>query len=431
MNSKADGAEGSIETSFSLSEERLSLTTLCWLFFRIACSSFGGYMAMISATQNLVVERRKLLSDDDVLNGVSLASILPGPIAINVVAYVGYRLRGNLGALVSVCAAITPALLLMLLLSFAYIHLAHLEVVGHIFAGVVPAVASIILAAAWSMWRKSINTKREAALAIAAAAALLYISGIATTLVVIALAAIMGWWWFGRSGATSYSSVTAGFSGSLNEAVSFSVNPPVLLKSPDRSVPSAQSNLLLLASVPSLALITFISPGIFFKLFYVFASFSLLMFGGAYVFIPVLQDAVVSTYGWVTQREFVDAVAMSQMMPGPVIVSVAFIGFKAAGLLGALVSIVAIILPSTVVMLLCTRMLDRIQQSQASRAALRGVRAAVVGMVIAAALLIGKTSDPSWISLAIFIAALIALLRYRIEAVWLLPVAGLCGFLMY
>ncbi|MES2935708.1 MAG: chromate transporter, partial [Pseudomonadota bacterium] len=99
----------------------------------IACSSFGGYMAMISATQNLVVERRKLLSDDDVLNGVSLASILPGPIAINVVAYVGYRLRGNLGALVSVCAAITPALLLMLLLSFAYIHLAHLEVVGHIF----------------------------------------------------------------------------------------------------------------------------------------------------------------------------------------------------------------------------------------------------------------------------------------------------------
>ncbi len=247
----------------------------------------------------------------------------------------------------------------------------------------------------------------------------------------IALAAIMGWWWFGRSGATSYSSVTAGFSGSLNEAVSFSVNPPVLLKSPDRSVPSAQSNLLLLASVPSLALITFISPGIFFKLFYVFASFSLLMFGGAYVFIPVLQDAVVSTYGWVTQREFVDAVAMSQMMPGPVIVSVAFIGFKAAGLLGALVSIVAIILPSTVVMLLCTRMLDRIQQSQASRAALRGVRAAVVGMVIAAALLIGKTSDPSWISLAIFIAALIALLRYRIEAVWLLPVAGLCGFLMY
>ncbi|MGH8809846.1 MAG: chromate transporter, partial [Noviherbaspirillum sp.] len=77
---------------------RIPLAALWWMFLRIACVSFGGFMAMISVVQNVVVERRKLLPEADVLDGLSLASVLPGPTAINVIAYVGYRLRGAAGA---------------------------------------------------------------------------------------------------------------------------------------------------------------------------------------------------------------------------------------------------------------------------------------------------------------------------------------------
>src|ERR1043166_3483041 len=94
----------------------ISLWTLFWIFFRIACTSFGGFMAMISVVQNVVVERRKLLVHQDMLDGVSLATILPGPVAVNTVAYVGHRLRGRIGAFVSVVAAVLPTFVAMVLL---------------------------------------------------------------------------------------------------------------------------------------------------------------------------------------------------------------------------------------------------------------------------------------------------------------------------
>src|SRR3989344_9445648 len=88
----------------------ISLPSLFWMFFRIAGTSFGGFMAMISVVENVVVERRKLLTHQELLDGISLASMLPGPVAVNVCTYVGYRLCGKAGALVAAVAAILPAL---------------------------------------------------------------------------------------------------------------------------------------------------------------------------------------------------------------------------------------------------------------------------------------------------------------------------------
>src|SRR3990172_3731262 len=104
-------AEASADASAAV-----SLPSLFWIFFRIACTSFGGFMAIISVVQNVIVERRRLLSPQDMLEGVSLATLLPGPTAVNVVAYVGYRLRGGVGALVSVVAAVLPPFVLILIL---------------------------------------------------------------------------------------------------------------------------------------------------------------------------------------------------------------------------------------------------------------------------------------------------------------------------
>jgi len=136
--------------------QTISLASLFWIFFRIACTSFGGFMAMISVVENLVVERKKLMSHHDMLDGVSLASLLPGPVAVNLVVYVGYRLRGGPGALVCALGAVLPSFVLIVILSVAYFRWGQVPAVNRLFMGFIPAVAAIIVSAAWNMSRRSI-----------------------------------------------------------------------------------------------------------------------------------------------------------------------------------------------------------------------------------------------------------------------------------
>ncbi len=388
----------------------LSLKSLFWIFFRIACTSFGGFMAMISVVENVVVERKKLLTHQEMLDGISLASMLPGPVAVNVCTYVGYRLRGSLGALVSASAAILPAFVLIVVLSAAYFRWGQLPVVNKLFMGFIPAVSAVIVAAAWNMSRKSLTGSREIAIALAAFAALLGIGGFYSTLAIIAGGGILGWFWF---------RATLGASSSPDEKPAtprpgFGANAFVLKVAP-------------LAGVPLWSL----APALLAKLFTVFAGMSVMLFGGGYVFIPLIQEIVVNHHKWVTSQEFVDGIALGQITPGPILVSAAFIGLKVAGLAGATVATIGIFAPPAVLMVVASGAFERLKHSPALQAALHGVRPAVIGMIFAAAVVVGRTSAPVWISALIFMVALYALVRFRVEAVWIIPAAGLAGWWMY
>ena len=398
---------------------RLSLWSLFWIFFRIACTSFGGFMALISVVENVIVERKKLMKHHDMLDGISLASILPGPVAVNLVVYVGYRLRGGLGALVSAVAAILPAFVFIVVLAYAYFRWGDIPAVSRLFLGFIPAVVAVIVAAAWNMSRKSIPGWREAALAAVAAGVLLGVGGFFSTVGIIVGAGVVGWLWFRHDLPTPVKGAPAG-----------------ARKKRKRKDKSFKRRLdvraLFLAGAPFTAVPVWqLDPGILLKLFLVFAGMSVMLFGGGYVFIPIIQEIVVGGHRWVTQKEFIDGVAMSQVTPGPIMVSAAFIGYKVAGLAGALAATVGIFTPPALVMLASARVLERIKRSAAIKAALRGVRPAVIGMIFAAAVVVGKTAAPVWLSGAIFAAALFALLRLRLEAVWIIPTAGLLGLLLY
>jgi chromate transporter len=388
----------------------VSLSDLFWTFFRIACTSFGGFMAIVSVVQNVIVERRKLLNHQEMLDGISLATLLPGPVAVNVVAYVGYRLRGGVGALVSVCAAVLPPFMLIMVLSVAYFQWGQIPAVNRVFMGFVPAVAAIILAAAWNMGRKSVTGMREAALAVAAVAILLGIGGFLSTLGIIVGAGLIGWRWFRGEQATS--------------AVSGTSRPT--------AAPAKRVNQVVV-DVGPLAAISLLpaDPILLLKLLGIFSGMSLMLFGGGYVFIPLIGEVVVQGQGWLTQREFIDGVALGQIMPGPILVSAAFIGYKVAGVAGAAVATIGMFGPPALVMVASTRLLERMKRSNAMQAVLRGVRPAVVGMIFAAVVIVGKNAVPVWVSAVIFAAALVALLRFRIEAVWIIPAAGIIGLLVY
>lgn len=390
-----------------------SLGALFLLFLKIGSTAFGGFMALISVVQQYVVERKELLRQEEMLDSISLATILPGPVAVNVVAAVGFRLRGIPGAVVSAGAVILPAFLLLLGLSYSYFRFGQLPSVSRSFLGFVPAVAAIIFVAAWNMGRTAVRGVREAVIAVAAAGLLLGIGGFWVTVGVVAASGCAGMLLFPdlRNGPAAG---RPGPSGPAREA----------------EVRSTRFNAAAAAVLPAAPLLGL--PGAMLgKLAVTFGGMSLVLFGGGYVFIPLIQRVVVDQYAWVTQQEFIDAIALGQVTPGPILISAAFIGFKTAGLAGATVATASIFTPPALLMLLCMGFLGRIKRSGRIQAALHGIRPAVVGLIAAAGVTVLRTAPLTGVSAAIFAAALLALLRYRVETAWIIPAAGVAGLLAY
>jgi len=123
-------------------EERVSLWFLFWTFLKIGSIAFGGFMALVSVVENTIVRRRGLLEHKEMLDGISLANLLPGPMAVNVVAFVGYRLRGPAGALATASGVLLPTFVLILILSHLYFTYGHIAALGNVFRGLIPAVAA-------------------------------------------------------------------------------------------------------------------------------------------------------------------------------------------------------------------------------------------------------------------------------------------------
>ncbi|HJW81170.1 MAG TPA: chromate efflux transporter [Acidiferrobacterales bacterium] len=389
--------------------ERISLWSLFATFLKIGSTAFGGFMALIAVVQNEVVERKRWLQPEDMLDGISLATILPGPVAVNVVAYVGYRLRGALGALVSVVGVTLTAFVLMLGLSVAYFEWGSFPAVGRVFQGFLPAVAAIIVLAAWNMGRKAVRGTRELALAALAAALLFGVGGFWVTLVIIAGSGAAGIFLFRRRQPTP--AAAAPGPRCTTRASLLSVTPllPLAL-----AAPLFHLDLAIVA-----------------KLLVTFGGMSMLLFGGGYVFIPLIQEVVVGTHHWLSVKEFLDGIAMSQIMPGPIVLSATFVGYKVAGFAGALAATIGIFGPPALTMLAASYFLEHIKRSALIKAALAGIRPAVVGMIATAAFTVGLTAPQHWVSLLIFVSALIALARLRVPVVWVIPAAGLTGLLLF
>jgi len=153
------------------------------------------------------------------------------------------------------------------------------------------------------------------------------------------------------------------------------------------------------------------------------------VFGGGLVFIPLMQADVVDRYGWLSQREFVDAVALGQMTPGPVLVTATFIGYKVAGLLGACVATICIFLPSFVMTILAARIVSRLRKNKRLQDFLWGVRAAIVGLIAAALAQLARTGLASFLQIVLCIGALWALCKFRLHGGLVIVLCGLVGLL--
>lgn len=368
-------------------------------------------MPLVAVIQNYV-KKNNLLEEQEILDAIFLASVLPGPMAFNVVVGVGYRLRGIKGALVCGLGAILPTIVLVLGLSVVYFQWGQVPVIDKLFMGFIPAMVAIVISAAWSMSLKTIKGVPEIIISVAACAVLLGVGGFYSTIGIVFASGFVGWLLF-RDSRTIPPEPSK-------------PSPPM----PSQYEPRGSSKLLSVSPLPALWLLT-LKPAVVLKLFTTFAVMSVTLFGSGYVFIPIIQDLVVNSQGWVTNKEFIDGLAISQITPGPILITSAFIGYKVAGLLGAMSATVGMFLPPALLMLVGTHFLDSLKQSTVVKAALQGVRPAVVGMLIAAAFVVGKTAPQHWASVVILAAALIAIIRFRVEVALIIPIAGIAGLILY
>lgn len=391
--------------------ERTSLFYIFFTFLKLGATAFGGYMSLVAIVQKQLVEVDKKLKEEDLLDGISLTSVLPGPVAVNTIAYVGYQLRGVPGAIAAFAGIILPSFFLVIFLSWLYFSYGNIPAVKNVFSGITPAITALIVTVAIGMTRKTIKLPAQWTICLLAALLLILVGGFAVTFLLIIVSGVAGAFLFRQSAEQALPG--------------------------DEKIHFENKQLVMSGVVLLLLLCTLLWGGQYpgapkdVQILSTFSGISLTLFGGGYVVIPALHELFVENLNWLTSAEFADGIAIGQITPGPIFVTATFIGYKVAGVLGAFLATVAIFTPPAVLTVLLSRFVKILNQSSVVKAAMKGVRAAVIGMIFASAITIGQTITPSVVSAIIFAAIFIISLKYTISPVYLIIASGVAGFILF
>ncbi|NEO33578.1 MAG: chromate efflux transporter [Symploca sp. SIO3C6] len=401
------------------------LRELARVFLKLGTIGFGGPQAHIAMINDEAVVRRNWFTQQQFTEGLAICEMLPGPASTQMGIYTGYVRAGQLGALVSGLCFISPAFVIIVAFSWAYFRFQQLPQIQALFLGISPVVTAIILGFCWKLGKKAIKNWVSGLIAIAVLVVTLFLK--VNVLVQFIAAGIAGLYWYGPKG--PYNSQRMPGS-----------NPQSHLLLP--LLPLLPLCPIWLANVPveTLALSSFWGweriEEFFWPLSWFFLKVGSFIFGGGLVIIPLLEFEIVDQLHWLTRNEFINGVAIGQLTPGPVVLTAAFVGYKVAGVLGALVAAIAIFTPSFGFIMLAAPLLLKIRQNLWVKGFLQGVTPAVLGAIAAAAVplaqvaLLQESSLHSVAAVMIAMAALIALIRYKTPTWQLVPMGGILGLIL-
>lgn len=383
---------------------------LIGLFAKLGVVAFGGPVAHIAMMDREVVERRRWVDRQHFLDLMAATNLLPGPNSTQMTMHIGYVQKGDRGLLAAGTAFILPAALITATLSWAWVRFRDLPVIDAAFAGIQPVVLAIIAMAVVTLAPKAADDLRTRLILVAALGASFV--GV-DELLVIAGGALLGWLTH-----RSWRRLRGGLRELRRSA------PPATALLPLLLVCLAPWTLAASARVPAA------DPDRLWQLWWWFLRFGLTLFGSGYLLVAYLQTSLVDELGLLTTAELLEAIVIGEMTPGPLFTVSTAVGYLLGGGSGAVLATVAIFLPSFPLAMLLGRVMPRVARSTVARQVLRGLGAAVVGVMIAVAWTIGTrviTDVPS----ALIAVAAVAILRFtRLGPIALVPVGAMVGWIL-
>ena len=389
------------------------LGELARLFLKLGVIAFGGPAAHIAMMEDEVVTRRRWIDRQHFLDLIGATNLIPGPNSTEMTMHVGYERAGWPGLAVAGTCFIVPAVLITGFFGWLYVSYGALPVVEPFLYGIKPAVIAVILGAVWRLGRPAVKDWRFAVLGVAVAGALLMGVGEITALLV---GGLVGMLWFRAS--RSEGSETA------------ERYVPILFL---QSTPGSAAGTVSLAGQSAAVSVAGATAGSVSlgKLFLFFLKVGSVLYGSGYVLIAFLEGGLVADRGWLTQAQLLDAIALGQFTPGPVLSTATFIGYVLEGVPGAAVATLGIFLPSFVFVLLLNPLIPRLRRSVWMSAFLDAVNVAALALMVAVTIELGAavlTSAPAWI---IALGAALLVVRFRTNAVWLVLGGALAGRVLW
>jgi chromate transporter len=376
------------------------LSELAKLFFKLGAIGFGGPAAHIAMMEDEVVTRKQWLTREHFLDLVGATNLIPGPNSTEMAIHVGYIRAGWFGLIVAGVCFILPAVIITAALAWLYVAYGSLPQVAPLLYGIKPVVLAVIFGAVWKLGKTAIKNRKLLLIGLAVAIAVFF--GVNETIALL-LGGIIGM---------------------------------IVLKI-RRSHLSAAIILPFISSIPpsTLTQTSFSTTNVpLWQLGLFFLQVGSVLYGGGYVLVAFLQSGLVDNFGWLTQQQLLDAIAIGQFTPGPVLSTATFIGYVIAGIPGAIVATIGIFLPSFIFVALLNPFIPRLRSSHWMSAFLDAVNVsavalmAVVTIELAFALIFPGRFD--WIAASIAVVAAILTIRYRVNPAWLVLGGGVIGWLV-
>src|SRR5947208_3248015 len=368
---------------------------LALYYLRLGALGFGGPVALVGQMERELVQERKWLTKEEMREGIAVCQSMPGPLAIQVGIYISYLRGGFWGAWAGGWAFILPNFVIVATLGALYTYFGGLSPVTAIFYGVAPAVIALILSSCYSLAKFGMEDWLQWAIA-----AVCFVVTVAVQAEVALLFLASG-----IVGIAYYGSLFRG-----------------------KTVPS----LPLLAALAVTAPTTNAAAGsILGKLLLFFLKAGSLTFGSGLVIVPFLEKGLVQQTGWLDERQFLVAVEMGMLSPGPVVITATFVGYLVAGFWGSFISTVGIFLPSFLFVLIVAPILIRHRANSDVQGFVKGAYAAAIGTILGASILLGKIAIGDWLTALVGLLSLVALARWKLSNPVLIAVTAVIGLIAF
>ena len=379
---------------------RGSLVELVIYFLRLGTLGFGGPVALCGLMERDLVQDKGWLTKEEMRDAIAVSQSLPGPLAIQVGIFISYMRGGFWGAWAGGWAFILPNFLIVAALGALYVHFGGLSWMTAIFYGVSPAVIALILHSCWRLAKLGMEDWFQ-----------WMVAGV-SFLVTVALQAEVAILFIG-----------AGMFGILYYGSLFRRIPPATMAA--FAAPTGISSPIAIgttqtASLPLLG-----------KLLAFFLKAGALTFGSGLVIVPFLEKGLVQETNWLNPREFLVAVAIGMMSPGPVVITATFVGYLVAGFWGSLVSTIGIFLPSFLFILIVAPILLRHRSNPNVQGFVKGAYAAAIGTILGASIMLGKIAIGDWLTALIAIGCLAVLFRSKVSNPLLIGVTAVIGLIAF